>query len=357
MGMAEAGAFPASIALLSKWYTQYELAYRLAYFYLGSALSGAFSGILAYALAKLNGVGGLEGWRWIFLIEGAATVLLGFLVPFILSDLPENEPRWLTKEESNYLTQRMILQNGGEEADKQGHRLSFSTLWSAVSDWQMYPLIFSQWSNTVPTYGLKFTLPTIIKNMGFTASNAQLLSIPPYVAGAISALTFNYLSDKFRRRAVFLLIPQSILIIAYILLTVLAPRIKQNIGPCFFAIILANVGCYPINPATSSWCSNNTSGVAKRSIAIAYMISLSSVGGIFSSYIFVQSEAPGYPTGFGVSLAFAAMGAIAVIFLDFNYARINKKRDRMTEEEIHTKYTQEQLDSLGDRSPYFRYTL
>ena len=54
---------------MNKWYTKFELATRFSLFYVGSALSGAFSGLLAYGLAKLDGVSGVAGWRWIFLIE------------------------------------------------------------------------------------------------------------------------------------------------------------------------------------------------------------------------------------------------------------------------------------------------
>lgn len=151
------------------------------------------------------------------------------------------------------------------------------------------------------------------------------------------------------------IIPQTLLVIAYAILTPLAPKIKSNIGPCFFAIILANIGCYPINPMSSSWLSNNTAGSAKRSLAIAYYISLSNVGGIIASYIFIESEKPGYPTGFGLSLTFSATGIIAALLLNFLYGRINKKRDLMDPDEIATKYTDEQLALLGNHSPLFRY--
>ncbi|KAK5076186.1 hypothetical protein LTR51_001866 [Lithohypha guttulata] len=358
MGAFEAGFFPGAIAYMTKWYTNYELATRLSIFYVGSALSGAFSGLLAYAIAKMNGVGGLEGWRWIFILEGLVTVAVGVLIPFLLTDTPDNRPSWLTAEETDYLIERMKAQNAGQTAEEAGSHLSKSMLWTVITDWQLYPLAIVQWSNTVPTYGLKFTLPQIIKNMGYTSSHAQLLSVPPYIAGAISSIAFSLLSDKFRKRSYFLVIPQTLLVIAYSVLTPLSPRSKQNIGACYFAIVLANVGCYPINPGTSSWCANNTAPSGKRSISIAYLISLSSVGGIFASYIYIDSEAPGYPTGFGTSLAFAAAGIFAVIGLDITYARINKRRSRTMEQvDIREKYTEAELTALGDRSPLFRYTL
>src|SRR5437868_5147619 len=69
LGALEAGFFPATVYLLSTWYTRYELQTRNAVFYLiGCSLASAFSGILAYGFTQLNGLGGLEGWRWIFIV-------------------------------------------------------------------------------------------------------------------------------------------------------------------------------------------------------------------------------------------------------------------------------------------------
>ena len=147
------------------------------------------------------------------------------------------------------------------------------------------------------------------------------------------------------------------LIIAYSILTPLAPKIKDNVGACYFAIVLASIGLYPINPGASSWISNNLAGAAKRAIGIAYMTSLTNIGGIGASYIFIDSEAPAYPTGFGTSLAFSCLGVIASLLLDLIYMRINKKRSLVSESEIRETYSDEQLADFGDRSPLFRYTL
>lgn len=75
------------------------------------------------------------------------------------------------------------------------------------------------------------------------------------------------------------------------------------------------------------------------------------------SYIFIEKEAPAYPTGYGTSIAFAGAGAVAAILLELALIRINKKRDRMTKEEVMAKYSEEELALMGDRSPLFRYTL
>ncbi|OAA60590.1 Major facilitator superfamily domain, general substrate transporter [Niveomyces insectorum RCEF 264] len=357
MGLFEAGLFPGAIAVMNNWYTKYELATRFSLFYVGSALSGAFSGLLAYGFEKIDGVGGLPGWSWIFICEGLITVLIGLLTPFLLADTAENATRWLSEEEQRYLSLRMTLQEGGAKIQKASTHFSWGLFLEILKDWQFYVMVFNYWSNTVPTYGMKFTMPAIMKNMGFTNANAQLMTVPPYIAGAISAFVFGRLSDKFKRRSYFIVIPQTLVLIAYAILTPMSPKIKDNLGVCYFGIVLANIGLYPINPGASSWISNNLAGSAKRTLGIAYMTSLTNLGAIGGSFIFIASEAPGYPTGFGVSLTMAGLGIVASVLLDVIYGRINKKRDLVSEDEVREKYTDDELAALGDRSPLFRYTL
>lgn len=144
--------------------------------YTASALSGAFSGLLAYAIAKMDGVGGYEGWRWIFILEGIGSVLAGVLCFFLLPDSPSLSTRWLEPSESRYL-QLSHAKTRGRGTKKSG-AFSFSTLVSILTDWQLYLLALVFMSSAAPTYGLKFNMPQIIKEMGFSTSNAQLLTVP-----------------------------------------------------------------------------------------------------------------------------------------------------------------------------------
>ncbi|KAI9759083.1 MAG: hypothetical protein M4579_002599 [Chaenotheca gracillima] len=357
MGIFEAGLFPGAILVMNKWYLKFELGSRVAIYYMGSAIAGAFSGLLAFALAKMDGIAGVAGWRWIFIIEGILTAVVGVGVFFLLIDSPQRPCRWMTEDERRYLELRMVAQDGGHKLHTEGRRFSWRILKDVVTDWQFYPMAFVFWSNTIPGYGMKFTMPQIIKNMGFTSSVAQLMTIPPYFCGAVSAYVFGRLADKIKRRAYFLVVPQTCLVISFAILTPLAPNIKDNIGPCFFAVILACIGIYPVQPGSSSWISNNLAGPAKRAIGLAFAFSLTNVGSVGGSYIYIASEAPSYPTGFGCSLTFAITGILGVICLELNYMRLNKKRARMSEEEIRSTYTDEQLAAMGNKSPLYRYTL
>lgn len=91
-----------------------------------------------------------------------------------------------------------------------------------------------------------------------------------------------------------------------------------------------------------------------RHVAMADRIQTS---GITGSFIFIEKEAPKYPTGFGSSLAFAAAGIVACLLLEFLLWRSNKKNAELSEDEIRERYTDEELDRMGDKSPLFKYTL
>lgn len=111
-----------------------------------------------------------------------------------------------------------------------------------MTDWKIILLIFANWSNAVPNYALKFTMPQIITNMGFTSANAQLLTIPPYAVGAIAAYVFSIFADKYTWRMPFIVAPQLAQIVAFAILFSKAAYIKSNVGLCYFAVCLACFG-------------------------------------------------------------------------------------------------------------------
>lgn len=330
---------------------------RIALFYTASALAGAFSGLLAFGIAKMDGVGNYEGWRWIFILEGLATVLAGVATFFCLIDSPATSGKWLDAGEIRFLELRQVTQNGNRVSEKKAAGVDWKILRSVLCDWQIYLQALIYWSNTVPNNALKFTMPRIIRNMGYTSSHAQLLTIGPYCAGAVSAYVSAIFADRFTWRMPFIVGPQLLVVAAYAILFPLASDIRDNIPACFFAVVLACIGLYPINPGGNAWTVNNLAGQTKRAMGIAYMICLGNLGGIAGSYIFIEAESPRYPTGFGASLGFAAAGVGACFALEAAYYLQNKKKAAMSETEVREKYTDEELDAMGDRSPLYIYTL
>lgn len=317
--------------------------------------------MLAAGIAQMDGVGGQAGWRWIFLLEGIFTVLLGVLTYFCLIDSPSLSGKWLEPDEVRYLELRQRADPSRRVSHRAKNDSSASetrkALFSVVTDWQIWMHGIIYWSNTVPNNALKFTMPQIIRNMGFVTTNAQLLTIPPYCLGALSAFLSSWFADRCSWRMPFIVGPQIIVIVAYAVLASKAGDISNNIPASYFAVCLACLGLYPINPCGNAWNLNNLAGPAKRAMGIAFMLCIGNIGGIISGFIYLESEKPEYPTGFGTSLGFVGAGIIACLIIEALYKYINTRRARMTEDEVLAKYTLEELAAMGDRSPLYRYTL
>lgn len=114
---------------------------------------------------------------------------------------------------------------------------------------------------------------------------------------------------------------------------------------------------YPILPGVNAWNVANTPDPAKRSVSIGLLVCFGNIGGLIGSYIYLDSEAPRYPTGYGTSLAFASAGIIAATTLEFLLKRDNEKKALMTEDEVRQRYTDEELERMGEKSPLFKYAL
>ncbi|KAJ5688602.1 hypothetical protein N7462_002994 [Penicillium macrosclerotiorum] len=356
LGIFEAGFFPGSVYLCSFWYMPKDLATRVAAFFCASALSGAFSGLVAAGISKMDGAGGYEGWRWIFIIEGLATVVLGISSFFLIIDSPRLSIKWLEPDEIRYLEIQHFIKEGGQFRDEQ-KKTSWKDIWDMIQNWKIYLLSYIMFCQCACNYGTKFTLPTLTEAMGFSGTNAQLMTVPPYIAGAISAVLFSKISDRYFWRMPFIAAPLLLIIIGYAIIVGIKGELATHFGLSYFAIIIACMGIYPVYPATASWTVNNLAPSSRRAIGSALNICLGNTGGIVGSYMYLDRESPTYITGFGLSLAFGVSGLIMAIILEFYFIAANKRRSMMNDLEVREKYTDEELVALGDKSPLFKYTL
>lgn len=133
-----------------------DLATRISYFYCASALSGAFSGLLAAGIAEMDGVGGYEGWRWIFILEGIPTVLIGVACYFLLIDTPALSTRWLEPDEIRYLEISMFIKQGGMFRAENGFR--WKDLKMVLSNWRIYMQAYFLFVQSALSYGKRTLL-------------------------------------------------------------------------------------------------------------------------------------------------------------------------------------------------------
>lgn len=135
------------------WYCRDEIQFRQALFFSAASVAGAFSGILAFGISKMDGVGGLAGWRWIFILEGIATVLVAAMAFFLLFDFPATAS-FLTEEERAFVIYRLKYQGQVELAADgtpqqarvaQAEEFEWKYVRQAFTDWQIWVNIFVYW--------------------------------------------------------------------------------------------------------------------------------------------------------------------------------------------------------------------
>lgn len=139
------------------WYCRHEIQFRQALFFSAASVAGAFSGLLAFGISKMDGVGNLEGWRWIFILEGIATVVAAIAAFFLLHDFPETA-KFLTEEERAFVVFRLKYQGQSAKLDGPGARATqvaeadefqWKYVRQAFMDWQIWVNIFVYWGVSI----------------------------------------------------------------------------------------------------------------------------------------------------------------------------------------------------------------
>ena len=190
LGMAEAGLFPGINYYLSCWYRRSEFGIRAAIFFSAAAVSGSFGGLLAAAIGQMTGIGGKKGWAWIFILEGLATVLVGFASFWMVFDFPD-EATFLSDADRQRVLHRL---KADQQSSAEHETFKMEYFWGSVKDWKtwLYALIYM--GCDTPLYAFSLFLPSIIAGLGYTSTTAQLLSVPPYAAAAILTIIIGYVS-------------------------------------------------------------------------------------------------------------------------------------------------------------------
>jgi sugar phosphate permease len=245
LGLFEGGLFPGLAVYLTLFYTKKELGFRIGYLFVCSALSGSVGGLLAFGIGYMDGIAGLRGWRWIFIIEGIPTFLTGIAAYFLLADTPETA-YYLTPEERQLAQSRIDRQSGFTKASQQFRREDALT---AITDWKVGVFCVCQLAGGTMLYGFSTFLPTIIKALGkWTVPRTQALTVPVYALGAITYVIVAYFSDRQQMRGPYVVAFAIVSVIGYgILLS------NSGSGVHYFGCYVVACGLYVVLGIPLSW--------------------------------------------------------------------------------------------------------
>ena len=349
LGVFEGGVMPGLAFFITCFYKRNELLLRIGIYVSAASMAGAFGGLLATGLSRIPPWGiasmRIHTWRNIFFFEGLFTVLIGLGAPFLMPRSPA-ECWFLNERERKIATIRLKLKSGADEAEHiRPHHVK-----RAVFNITNYFCAFGFFFINITVQGISLFMPTILADLGWTATKAQLYSVPPYVCACLIAIAIAFVSDKTNRRGLYLAIFTLPAIAGFSIM-----RWAKDPNVRYGGIFLITIGAFPGGPGFLAWAANNAAGPAIRSVSTAYVVTLGTAGGILATWTYTFVDAPKYPTGHTINLT----GQICVLILAcFGIAYCkweNKQRDAGKRDHRLNGLSEEQIKDLGYRHPEFRY--
>ncbi|RYP25233.1 hypothetical protein DL765_000114 [Monosporascus sp. GIB2] len=317
LGLSEAPFYPGAIYLVSIFYTRKETAARLAIFYTGNMLASTFSGLIAAGVfAGLDGKHGLSGWRWLFLIQGVATVAVAVAAFFLLPNTPL-QTRWLTEEERQLAHHRVAR----DTTDKRyAPSSTWAGLWDAAKDYRTW--VFALMANLhLSANGFKNYMPTAVESLGFSTTITLVLTCPPYLLASITSVLVSWSSGRFNERTWHITISKALAIVGFAVATS-----TYNIGARYFAMVLFVGATYGVNNINLSWVSATVGQTdEKKAAALAIVNSLGNLSFVYTPYLWTADSAPLFRPAMLASVGFS-IGVIVVAWaMKWILIRINRK--------------------------------
>ncbi|SNX81325.1 related to TNA1 - High affinity nicotinic acid plasma membrane permease [Melanopsichium pennsylvanicum] len=356
LGLSESGLFPGSVFVFSMFYPRRERHYRVALLLSGAAFSGAFGGILAYAIGFMRGVGGKNGWSWILILEGLLTIVVAISAYWLVPHYPLKS-RSFTEREKSVIVARM--QADRDSLDEES--FSWDGVKQAFTDpyVYLYGLLFHGFAFAL--YTISLFMPTIIADLGYTAAKAQLLTVPPYFLAFVFTMTIAHISFVVNRRLIFIIGSALLAILGYIV-QITSPTVAGR----YVAIFITTPGVYAGNALLLSLPSENVSGQTKRATALAMQIGFGNIGSIIGVQLYRRPlgglKNASYHISHGLSIVWLAFGVGAATALWILLSRENNRRDAVQAsgnfkggnfKDSHD--TEEEQKRLGDRRLDWRY--
>lgn len=300
LGIAEAGLFPGVIYFITQWFVVKDRAKANGMFLLGVSIANIVGAPLGGVLLTLDGLGGLHGWQWMFIIEGIPACILAFVVWKCLPNKP-TESKFLTREEAEDLEARILAEEtAGAKASGN------SKLRHVLKDKQILLVVAIYFTHQIAVYALSFFLPSIIGTYG-TLNTIQigLLTSIPWIFSAAGALLLPRLATNASRSR---LIATSTMvgIVAGFTLGAIGGPILGMLGFC-----LAAFNFFALQPILFTYPATRLSGAALAG-GIAFVNTVGLFGGFLGPYVmgFMEETTGSKLSGLWFIVAMCAIGAL-----------------------------------------------
>jgi hypothetical protein len=301
LGLLEGGFIPDIVLWLSYFYTSRELPIRLSYFWTTLSVTTVATSLLAFALLHLRGVNGWAGWRWLFLVEGLITMVIGLASFF---NMPASavqtkawfRPKgWFSDREVAIVVNRVLRDDPSKGDMHNREAITLRRLWEVLKEYDLWPMYAIGLISFIPQGPVNSYLTLTLRSLGFNPFTTNLLTIPNTIFHIIFLLALTRLSEYLNERT-FTAMLQSVWTLPCIIALRFWPGVIKDAWGTYalITVLLSYPYCHAIMVA---WTSKNANNVGTRTVASAlYNISVQ-LGHVIYSFIYQDHDKPYYREG------------------------------------------------------------
>ncbi|KAG9127899.1 hypothetical protein FRC07_007745 [Ceratobasidium sp. 392] len=328
LGVLEGGFIPDIVLFLSYFYKGAELPIRLAFFWVSLTVADVSGALLGYGILQMRGIHGWEGWRYLFLIEGAVTASIGVFSFFWLPASPtqtkgnlRGKDGWFSEREEIIMVNRVLRDDPtkGDMHNRQG--LGLKELWASITDYDNWGLYLLGLSAYIPPTPPLTYLTLTLRSLGFSTLNSNLLTIPSSVLFIINNLLLVTLSRVVNERSFVCSIGSIWMLPLLVALAVLPDDTNAWIRYTIVTLLIAYPYAHPILVA---WNSQNSGTVRTRTVSAALYNIFVQAGSVISTRIYNESDRPFYHKGNKVLIGICVWNTILFWLVKFYYIQRNK---------------------------------
>ncbi|KAG5369014.1 putative transporter [Yarrowia sp. C11] len=363
LGLLEGGFIPDLVLWLSYFYTSKELPFRLSLFWGSQTLTTILTSLLAFGLLRIHTSSIPHGWRWLFIIEGIMTLLIGLASFFKMPASPSQTKTWFrkngwfTEREEKIVVNRVLRDDPykGDLHNREG--LSLNRIWNAFADYRLWPIYAAGMFSQIATNAVSFYMTLNLRGLGFSTFNTNLLTIPAGVLHIIMMISITLSSEFFNERSFHCMAHPIWMLPGLMVLRFWKGALVDKWGT--WAVMTLILGQPQNHAILVSWTSRNSNTVSQRTMGQSLYNMFVQVGAIVGANIYRADDKPKYHRGNQQLIILYFVLIVILGGTKLFYYLINKRRSEkwnaMTKEE-QQHYRDTNKDS-GSKRLDFRLAL
>ncbi|KAK8137058.1 hypothetical protein PG984_004998 [Apiospora sp. TS-2023a] len=333
LALLQGGFIPEVVLYLSYFYKHHELTLRLAIFWTGMMIADILAAIIAFGLLHMRGVSGQPGWRWLFLIEGLITGVVGILSYVLMPPGPTQTAHWsrgkngwFNAREETIMVNRVIRDDPSKGTMHNRQPITPKLLWMSLTDTDLWPLYFIGLTFNIPTLCPTQYLTLSLRGLGFDTFHTNLLTIPYLVLKIINMLALATLAEMTGQLAACASIFQfwCLPFLIYLRVVDTTHASKWLTWAMISLLLAAPLG----HPVQVGWVSRNANTVRSRAVGAALYNMFLQAGVMISSNVYRADDAPRYRRGNSILLGLVALNLLLYAAAKAYYGWRNRVRDR-----------------------------